>query len=103
MYLYNTTFSVEKEAIDKFLQEIKEYFIVPILEANVLHSPKLYKVFYENEDGSVNYALQFETDDEMKLAKFIDNDMNRIVLAFQNRFSTSVLSFSTIMKKENII
>lgn len=97
MILFNTTFHVEDEVHNEWINWVKETYIPTATESGLITDPLLCKVLNHHDTGS-SYSLQFKTDDTATLHRWYANTGNRLQVALQTTFGTKVLPFTSLLE-----
>lgn len=99
MIIFNTTFHIEKEVVDSFLDWLKEVYIPEALEGQYIHSPQLCKVLSQQEgEEGYSYSLQFKVQDTAILHKWFMATGNKLDNQAIGLFGHKVTKFSTLLE-----
>jgi hypothetical protein len=94
MYIYNITFNVEKEIEQEWLEYIKNIFIPEMLKSGLLHSALTSKIMVDETQGN-SYSIQFTTENQSDLKKFIEKELYPVLNKLHLKFSPKMVYFST--------
>lgn len=99
MIIYNTTFHVENETVDKFLTYIKDIYVPAMIVGDHLSLPRLTKILTQTEEseGSSCYSLQFSAENEQVLDRWMEEEGISLLNNLIYSFSHKVLHFSTLL------
>ncbi len=99
MIVYNTTFHVDLDVHNEFLEYMLEKFIPAATKSGLLESPRLAKVFgKEEDDNGISYAMEFVVADIVKLEKWNSEESSDIYAQLLGKFKDKVIGFSTLMQ-----
>lgn len=98
MIIYNTTFHVEKVIKEHFLLFLRDEYIPFVTKDRTLKSPRLTRVFSQNEYDGYSYALEFKVDDVDALETWQKLYAKEIQTMLYNKFNQQVLSFATLLQ-----
>ncbi len=96
MIVFNTTFHVEPALHEEFVDYMLQVFIPIATRSGLLTSPRLSRVFGEEEEYS--YAMEFTAADLATLEKWNNEESNRVVAPLLEKFKEKVAGFSTVMQ-----
>lgn len=98
MLIFNTTFHIETEIQSGFIQFIKETFIPASVKSGLLTEPRLARIFGENKDEGLSYALEFTTKDIDTLEKWNKEESAVVYAPLLDTFKDKIVGFSTVME-----
>ncbi len=99
MIVYNTTFYIEKDCVERCLDYLKGTYIPAVLTDHVFHQPSLRRVLFVQEDGSESYALQFHVADMEVLTDWMERKGHALHAQLATTFGSKVAGFSTLMEE----
>jgi hypothetical protein len=94
MYIYNITFNIEKEIEKEWLEYIKKTFIPQMLSSGLLHSSLTSKIMVDEPQGN-SYSIQFTTENQSDLKKFINEELYPVLNRLHQKFSPKMVYFAT--------
>lgn len=94
MYIYNITFNVEKDIEKDWLSYITNNFIPKMLQSGLLNAATTSKIKVDEAQGQ-SYSIQFKTDNQEQLQKFIADELYPILNELHTKFSPKMVYFST--------
>ncbi len=97
MILFNTTFHVEDEVLEEWLQWVKKEYMPEAVSTQLLSDPLLCKVLNHHDEGS-SYSLQFKVADTATLHKWCASTGNKLQIRLQTTFGTKVLPFTSLLE-----
>ena len=98
MIVYNTTFHVEPEIQDEFVEYILQKFIPSCTKSGLLTSPRLARVFDAEEEQGVSFAVEFTAGDLHALEKWNTEESYLIHAPLLDKFKEKIAGFSTILQ-----
>ena len=98
MIIYNTTFQVDTDVNDEFIEYMLQNFIPAATRSGLLQSPRLAKVFGTEENEGASYAMEFAVADIMQLEKWNIEEANTVYTPLLSKFKEKVIGFSTLMQ-----
>jgi hypothetical protein len=98
MIVFNTTFHVEKEIQEDFVEYMLQYFIPMSTKSGLLMSPRLARVFGKEEDEGHSYAMEFIAADIVTLERWNADESQAIYAPLLEKFKEKLIGFSTIMQ-----
>lgn len=98
MIIYNTTFHVEKEIKEHFLDFLRDDYIPFVTKDKTMKNPRLTRVFSQNEDDGYSYALEFKVDDIEAMETWQKINAKEVQTMLYKKFNQQVLSFATLLQ-----
>ena len=98
MIVYNTTFHVETEIQDEFVEYMLQRFIPACTKSGLLTSPRLARVYGGEEDEGVSFAIEFTAGDLQTLEKWNTEESSLIFAPMFDKFKEKIAGFSTILQ-----
>ena len=98
MIVFNTTFHVEAALHEEFVNYMLEVYIPMSTRSGLLTSPRLARVFGQEGEEGLSYAMEFTAADLMALEKWNSEESNRVVTPLLEKFKEKVAGFSTVMQ-----
>jgi len=99
MIICNTTYNIEENTQEAWLDWINEIFVPMVMETGLFFDHQLAKVLIEEEMGGVTYCLQFTSRNMEDYKKFKNTYSNRFDAEMLNRYPNKVVMFRTLMEK----
>lgn len=99
MIVFNTTFHVEEEIHEEFVEYMLQHFIPMSTKSGLLTSPRLSRVFgKEEEEAGHSFAMEFQTADLIALEQWNKEESGRVYAPLLERFKEKMVGFSTVMQ-----
>ncbi len=98
MIVFNTTFHVEKEIQEDFVEYMLQHYIPMCTRSGLLTSPRLARVYGKEEDEGHSYAMEFTVADIVALERWNANESQAIHAPLLEKFKEKLIGFSTIMQ-----
>lgn len=98
MIIFNTTFHVENDIHEDFIEYMLQTFIPASTRSGLLQSARLARVFGKEEDEGLSFAMEFTTSDLGLLEKWNTEESNAVYEPLLKRFKEKLIGFSTIMQ-----
>lgn len=98
MIVFNTTFHVDENIQEDFIEYMLKEFIPMSTESGLLTYPRLAKVFGMNEDEGASFAMEFQVADIEVLDRWKSEESNKVFNLLMERFEDKMIGFSTLMQ-----
>ncbi len=98
MVVFNTTFHVEEELQEEFVEYMLQHFIPMSTKSGLLTSPRLARVFGKEEDEGHSYAMEFIAADIAALERWNADESQGVYAPLLEKFKEKLIGFSTIMQ-----
>jgi hypothetical protein len=98
MIVFNTTFHVEEELQEDFVEYMLQHFIPMSTKSGLLTSPRLARVFGKEEDEGHSYAMEFIASDLVTLERWNADESQVVYAPLLEKFKEKLIGFSTIMQ-----
>lgn len=98
MIIFNTTFHVENEIQEDFIEYMLQIFIPASTRSGLLQSARLARVFGKEEDEGLSFAMEFSAPDLATLEKWNTEESNAVYEPLLKKFKEKLIGFSTIMQ-----
>jgi hypothetical protein len=98
MIIYNTTFHIEEDIQNDFIEYILQILIPQATKSGLLTSPRFSRIFGEHEEKGFSYALEFTTESIDKLEKWNKMESATVTTPLIEKFKDKVVGFSTVMQ-----
>ncbi len=102
MILYNTTFHVEMETYDEFVEFLKSNFIPASIKSGLLSSPRLSHVVDDKSDEGLSIALEFKVINIDTLNEWHRLENEIVYRPMFEKFKDRFIGFSTILQMIDI-
>jgi hypothetical protein len=99
MIIYNTTFNVAPGLEDKFLEFLKEEYILDCLNTKLVKNPKFMKLLGDLPDEGSTYSLQFDCDHIEDYMTFETDHATRLQGEIVQRYGENCLFFSSVLQR----
>ena len=101
MFIYNTTFSVKKDTIEKWRNWMNKNYVPTFKDLLPHTSFEMFEVMTVTEEGSVNFSCQWRCQSPDDLEVF--NKYSAILLSnLSAEYGENCLYFSSILKESKI-
>ncbi|MFR9165268.1 MAG: DUF4286 family protein [Dysgonomonas sp.] len=97
MLIYNTTFHVEDEVQEQFVDFIRNVYIKEAMRTDMLSDPRFTKIHPQHEQNGNSFSLQFKVEDQEVLnlwQSVLGNKLHKIIIS---EFGGRVMGFVTLM------
>lgn len=98
MIVFNTTFHVEEEVHEDFIEYMLQHFIPMSTKSGLLTSPRLSRVFGKEEDEGLSFAMEFQVADVATLEQWNKQESGDIYAPLLMKFKEKMVGFSTVMQ-----
>lgn len=98
MIIYNTTFHVENDVTDDFLEYFKKTYIPRAAASGFLRQPCLRRVMNTREDEGSSYSIQFHVKNVDTLNYWLDMEGKILHKGIVDRFGSKVVGFTTLLE-----
>ncbi|HBG40809.1 MAG TPA: hypothetical protein DDZ96_02150 [Porphyromonadaceae bacterium] len=97
MIVFNTTFHVEEEVHEDFIEYMLQIFIPHSTRSGLLTSPRLARVMGKEEDEGYSYAMEFTASGIAELDRWNAEESTFIYTPLLHKFKEKIAGFSTVM------
>ena len=98
MIIFNTTYHVEEQILDEFLNYLKTEFVPAAIESQELKAPRMTRVLSQEQTNGHSFALQFEINELDGLDDWYNQTGEALNEEMISRFGEKVVGFSTLME-----
>lgn len=98
MIVFNTTFHVEEDIHQEFVEYMLQHFIPMSTKSGLLTSPRLSRVFGKEEDEGLSFAMEFQVVDTFTLEQWNKEESGVIYAPLLEKFKEKMVGFSTVMQ-----
>ena len=98
MILYSMTFSVEIEAHQDWLNDLKSTHIPSILLSGLINEYKILRMLNEHPDGGITFNCQLFMNDMTDLQTFEQDFEYNFLLSMEKKFAGKFIPFKTILE-----
>lgn len=98
MIVFNTTFHVEEEIHEDFIEYMLQHFIPMSTKSGLLTSPRLSRVFGKEEDEGLSFAMEFAVSDLAALERWNSEESGTVYAPLLEKFKEKMAGFSTVMQ-----
>ncbi|WP_068599056.1 DUF4286 family protein [Vaginella massiliensis] len=98
MIIYNTTYFVESEIANEWLDWFQDEHIAKHLEHQHFQGARLTKLLTNQQEGVDSYSMQLFCENQAKLMQFKKDILPYLQTESLKKFGTKVLSFETEME-----
>ena len=101
MILYNVTVKIEKTLEADWLQWMQEVHIPDVLKTGLFVDHKLCRIFTDDEDGGVTFAVQYFTKNMEDFQRYQNEFAKALQADHTNRYKDRYVAFRTLMEVLN--
>ena len=98
MIVFNTTFHVEEEIHEEFVEYMLQRFIPMSTKSGLLTSPRLSRVFGKEEETGHSFAMEFLVADLTALERWNSEESGAVYAPLLEKFKERMAGFSTVMQ-----
>ncbi|WP_148038967.1 DUF4286 family protein [Proteiniphilum sp. X52] len=98
MIVFNTTFHVEEEIREEFVEYMLRHFIPMSTKSGLLTSPRLSRVFGKEEGAGHSFAMEFQAVDLTALERWNSEESGAVYAPLLEKFKEKMAGFSTVMQ-----
>jgi hypothetical protein len=98
MIVFNTTFHLEEDIHEEFIEYMLQKFIPMSTKSGLLTSPRLARVFGKEEDEGLSYAMEFSAGDLAALERWNTDESQVVYAPLLEKFKEKLIGFSTVMQ-----
>lgn len=98
MIVFNTTFHVEEEIHEEFVEYMLQHFIPMSTKSGLLTSPRLSHVFGKEEEPGHSFAMEFQVADLTTLERWNKEESGVVYAPLLEKFKEKMVGFSTLMQ-----
>lgn len=98
MIIYNVTVSVDYEAVQDWMQWMKEIHIPEVMATGKFLDYKVLKVYGENGDNSMSFAIQYLCENVSTLNEYMTQDAPALQKKHTERFGEKAVGFRTVLQ-----
>ncbi len=97
-FIYNTTFSLDENIAEEFIQVIREDYITYLQDTNLCSDILFTRVMVREEEG-LSLSLQLIFPSAMEYTNFIEIYKDKLLYILINAFGENLLYFSTTLEE----
>lgn len=98
MILYNVTVNIEKEVEEEWILWMKTVHIPNVMSTGVFHENKMYRILHVTDDATVNYSVQYFTDNMNKMELFQSKYAPQLRAEVKTKFQDRFVAFRSILE-----
>ena len=98
MIVFNTTFHVDEDIQDEFIEYMVKIFIPKSTKSGMLKSPRFAKVFGKDSDEGISFAMEFQVTDIVEMERWNSNESHSVFTPLMERFKEKMVGFSTLLQ-----
>jgi len=99
MILYNVTVNIDPGVEKEWIKWMKEVHIPEVMATGIFHENKLFKLLHMEEDGGVNYSVQYFTDSIEKIHEYQEKYANALQEDFKQKFKDRYVIFRSLLQQ----
>lgn len=98
MIVFNTTFHVDEDIQEEFIEYMVKIFIPKSTKSGMLKSPRFAKVFGKDSDEGISFAMEFQVTDIVEMERWNSNESQSAFTPLMERFKEKMVGFSTLLQ-----
>jgi hypothetical protein len=98
MILYNITYNIDKEIDNEWVNWLRDYYLPEVMGGGQFVQYKVYRLLKTEDDGSINYALQFFCESIESLNDFLENRAPALSQQLMEKFRHRHVAFMTVLQ-----
>jgi hypothetical protein len=102
MIIYNTTFNVDEQVEDQWLNWVKTDYIPMLQDTGIFTKHVFSKILVEEEMGGISYSLQLFCTNMALLKTFDENQKDVIDSKMLAEFSGKFVMFHTLLEVQDV-
>lgn len=102
MIIFNTTFHIEDNIHEDFIDFLKKTYIPFATQSGFLHQPRLALIHRQHEENGVSYSLQFHVKNTDTLNHWFDTDGQTLQKEIVKQFGNKAMGFITLMEEVSL-
>lgn len=99
MIVYNTTYHVDDEVQQAFINYIKNIHIKAVVDTQLLNNPRFSLIHAQHEESGASYSLQFDVDNLEILENWFIKHGQSLQANLNNKFGSKVCGFMTLLEE----
>lgn len=99
MLIYNTTFHVEEEVREGFLDYMKQHYIPETANNGFVHLPCFARIHPQHEEHGTSYSLQLKSKNLETLNYWLETNGKQLQLELLSKFGNKVAGFATLLEE----
>lgn len=102
MIIYNTTYHIEYEVCDDFMDFIRKVYIPQAVNSGFLHQPRFARIYAQYEEKGCSYSLQFHVKNLDTLNHWLSIDGKLLHDELVSIFENKAMGFVTLLEELEI-
>ena len=98
MIVFNTTFHVEHDKQDEFIEYMLQIFIPASTKTGLLTYPRLARVHGKDTDEGTSFAMEFTVSDLIILEKWNQEESAAVFNPLFEKFKEKIAGFTTVLQ-----
>lgn len=98
MILYNITYNIDRVTDGEWKTWLKETYLPRVMSTGCFRSYKVYRMLNEEDDHSINYAVQFLSDSLVELNDYLQSYAPSIAAELQMKFRHRHVAFMSVLQ-----
>ena len=99
MLIYNTTFHVEDDVRDAYLEYMKRCYIQEAANSGFVYAPCFARIHSQHEEQGASYSLQLKVKNLNTLNYWLETDGKRLQTELSGKFGNKVADFATLLEE----
>ncbi|AGA77525.1 hypothetical protein Echvi_1254 [Echinicola vietnamensis DSM 17526] len=99
MILYNVTVNIDQKVEKEWIKWMKDEHIPAVMATGIFSENKFFRLMHDNEDGGVNYSVQYFTDSMEKIKEYQDKHAKDLQEKFKQRFQDRYAIFRSLLEQ----
>jgi hypothetical protein len=98
MLMYNVTFNLDQSIEQDWINWMKESHIPKVMATDMFVENRIYKIMHEQEDGSVNYSVQYFAESLDQVLKYQKEFSPKLQADVTERYQDKLIAFRTLLE-----
>jgi hypothetical protein len=98
MILYNVTVNLDKNIEADWIAWMKSDHIPEVIATGFFTESKMYRIIHEQEDGSVNYSVQYFAESLDHVLQYQKEFSPKLQADVTARYQDQIVSFRTVLE-----
>ncbi|MDR1810414.1 MAG: DUF4286 family protein [Prevotella sp.] len=99
MLIYNTTFHVDDEVRDSFLEHMTQRYIPAVAADRLVFAPCFARIHSQHEEQGASYSLQLKLKNTVTLKCWLETVGKQLQLELAAKFGDKVAGFATLLEE----
>jgi hypothetical protein len=99
MLIYNTTFHIEDDIRDAYLEYMKQQYIPEAVNSGFVYAPCFARIHPQHEERGASYSLQLKVKNMDTLNYWLETEGKRLQLELSVKFGNKAAGFATLLEE----